>query len=97
VRGGQLAEVTGEPLLARVVDADTAEHQRLVLVQGRAQRCHRAGVQSSSSSSSGSKPVTSAPIRAVSLRKFSRVQLAVVLMVCPLLFAVFGRARPGRS
>src|SRR5260370_19423089 len=45
VRGGQLTEVAGEPLLARVVQVDAAEHQRLVLVQRRSQAGHRVRVQ----------------------------------------------------
>jgi hypothetical protein len=45
VRGGQLAEVAGEALLARVVHVDAAEHERLVLVQRRSDRGHRVRVQ----------------------------------------------------
>src|ERR1039457_2483749 len=45
VRRGQRAEVAGEPLLAVVIDADTAEDQRLVLAERGADRGHRVRVQ----------------------------------------------------
>ena len=45
VRRGQRAEIAGEPLLARIVQANTAENERLVLVQRRPDRGHSVRVQ----------------------------------------------------
>jgi hypothetical protein len=45
VGGGQRAEVTGEPLLVLVVQADAAEDERLVLVQRRANRGDGLGIE----------------------------------------------------
>jgi hypothetical protein len=45
VRGGQRAEVTGEPLLVLVVQADAGEDERLMLVQRRADRGDGLGIE----------------------------------------------------
>ena len=45
VRGGQRAEVAGEPLLVLVVQADAAEDERLVLVQRGADRGDGLGIE----------------------------------------------------
>jgi hypothetical protein len=45
VRRGQRPEVTGEPLLALVIEVNAVEHQDLVLVEGGADRADRRGIE----------------------------------------------------